>query len=67
MARRTTRQKIVYHANKIPEHLQRIMGDLMAIDALASGRSEPIKEMLPPLLVLFDECDRTVRQFIDTL
>jgi len=67
MAKRTTRQNIVYHARKIPEHLERIMADLIAIDGLAKGRSPYIEEMLPPLMVLFDECDKTVKRFIDVL
>jgi len=67
MAKRTTRQKIVYHANKIPEHVDRIMADLMAIDELAGGRSDPIKEMLPPLMVLTDEYQQTIEHFIRQL
>ena len=67
MGKRTTRQNIVYRARKIPEHIERIMVDLIAIEGLAKGRSPYIEDMLPPLMVLFDECDKTVKRFIDVL
>ena len=67
MAKRTRRQRITYHAHKIPEHIARIMEDLAAITDIADGKSEWVNDMVPALAVLFEEADKLVAHFIDVL
>ena len=50
MAKRSTRNKIKWHADEVVKHTEKIQQHLKQIDDLADGRSLVIARVLPGLL-----------------
>jgi len=63
MAKRTTRQKIQYHARKLPEHLDRMTEDVAAIADLADNRSPYVTDSTPAMIVAIEEFRKMIQYF----
>lgn len=60
MARRNTRNKIRWHADKAVNNIDRAIEQLQKLDLLAAGRSDEVERRLPKLVVILE----SVRQLL---
>lgn len=63
MARRSTRNKIKWQADKIQNQLDRVLVHLKAIDEFSEGKSDVINEWVPQLVKLFVGLKDTIARF----
>ncbi len=67
MAKRTTRNKIQYHARKLDEHLDRMLEDVGSIYDLAEGNSEYLTDACPMMVTAVEEFRQMVHHFFKYL
>ena len=67
MARRTTRQKLQYHARKLEEHLDRMVSDLASMEEVAKGGSPFLNDAIPSMTVMIEEVRKTIKAFFREL
>jgi len=67
MAKRSTRNKIQYHARKLDEHLDRMIADVAAMADLADGNSAYLNDACPMMITSIEEFRAMVAHFFKGL
>ncbi len=67
MAKRSTRNKIRFQSDKIVKKFDAILVHLQGIDEFAEGRSVYIKENLPSMVMITEECKKAFIRFHEGL
>ena len=67
MAKRTTRNKIQYHARKYDEHLDRMLEDTAAIMDLAEDNSPFLTDACPMMVASIEQFRDMIHHFFKNL